>query len=246
MAALTCLPQYWVNEMAKVQAANVDVQDDDLEVDEVQEDGEALVQYQIASYPSDLTLWGIRDLWKQKDIIIPDFQRNYVWTIDQASLLIESFLLGLPVPQVFFYVDAKNKNLVIDGQQRILSVVFYFDGYFGDENTQGKRQVFRLTGLDDRSPYAGLRYEELDEDIQRLLRSRVLRAINIKQLSPKGENTSIYHIFERLNTGGTPLKAQEIRNCVFRGQFVDILRELNKDSNWRKIVGKRTLDMFTP
>src|SRR5262245_22918589 len=95
---------------------------DDLVVDEVQQDGEALVKYEIASYPSDLTLWGIKEMWREGDILIPEFQRNYVWTIDQASLLIESFLLGLPVPQVFFYVDDQNKNLVIDGQQRIVSV----------------------------------------------------------------------------------------------------------------------------
>lgn len=69
-----------------------------------------------------------------------------------------------------------------------------------------------------------------------------MRAINIKQLTPKGEHTSIYHIFERLNTGGTPLRAQEIRNCVFRGNLVGIFQELNKDVNWRKILGKNTFD----
>jgi hypothetical protein len=214
---------------------------EELVVEGEQEEPEALVTYEIASYPSDLTLWGIKDMWKQGDILIPEFQRNYVWTITQASLLIESFLLGLPVPQVFFYIDDENKNLVIDGQQRIVSLVYYFDGYFGDE-TQGRRQVFRLTGLDERSPFAGKRYEDLDEALQRRLRSQVLRAINIRQLSPKKENTSIYHIFERLNTGGTPLKPQEIRNCVFRGRLVTVLRELNADANWRRILGKKTLD----
>ena len=59
----------------------------------------------------------------------------------------------------------------------------------------------------------------------------VLRAINIRQISPSDRNTSVYHIFERLNTGGTPLKPQEIRNCVFAGEFVVILKELNKDGH---------------
>ena len=215
---------------------------EELEVDEVLEETEAFVTYDIASYPSDLTLSVLAEMWKNGDILIPEFQRNFVWTIDQSSLLIESFLLGLPVPQVFFYVDQENKNLVIDGQQRILSVVFFLEGYFGSETLQGKRQVFRLTGLDDRSPFAKKRLADLDEPSQRKLRNAVLRAINIRQLDPKGEHTSVYHIFERLNTGGTPLKPQEIRNCVFRGDFAPLLKDLNKDKNWRLILGKKSLD----
>ncbi len=72
--------------------------------------------------------------------------------------------------------------------------------------------------------------------------SQCRRAVNIKQLSPVGEGTSAYHIFERLNTGGTPLKPQEIRNCVFMGGFSEKLKEANKDKNWRKIVGKPLID----
>lgn len=215
---------------------------DELEVDEVFEESEPYVTYDIASYPSDLTLSVLAEMWKNKDIVIPEFQRNFVWKIDQSSLLIESFLLGLPVPQVFFYVDENNKNLVIDGQQRLLSVVYFLEGFFGSESIHGKKQVFRLSGLDDRSPYAKKRFVDLDEASQRKLKSAVLRAINIRQLNPKEEHTSVYHIFERLNTGGTPLKPQEIRNCVFRGGFATQLRELNADSNWRKILGKETLD----
>jgi hypothetical protein len=227
------------NRMAKKE--NSEPEELDVEGEEIEEQ-EALVTYDITSYPADLTLWGIREMWEQGDIIIPDFQRNYVWTMAQASLLIESFLVGLPVPQVFLYIDEKNKSLVIDGQQRILSCVYFFEGFFGDENTQGKRQVFRLTGLDPRSPYANLRYEDLSEPDQRKLRGAVLRAINIRQLSPKTGHTSIYHIFERLNTGGTPLKAQEIRNCVFRGELVTVLKDLNRNPDWRKILGKKTFD----
>jgi len=216
--------------------------DDILEVDEEMDENEVTVAYDIASYPSDLTLSVVNEMWNNGDIVIPDFQRNFVWSIKQSSLLVESFLIGLPVPQVFFYVDATNKSQVIDGQQRIMSVVYYLDGYFGSENIQGKKQVFRLQGLDDASPFAKKRFEDLSETHQRKLKGAVLRAINIRQLNPKGEATSIYHIFERLNTGGTPLKPQEIRNCVFRGDFVRILRELNQDKNWRKIVGKTTYD----
>src|ERR1017187_5745625 len=181
-------------------------------------------------------------MWKDGDITIPDFQREFVWTIRQSSLLIDSFLCGLPVPPVFFYIDEHNKNLVIDGQQRIMSIVFFMKGFFGRESTQGRRQVFRLSGLDEKSPYYNKRFSELEEDDQRKFKQAVLRAVNIRQLSPLGESTSAYHIFERLNTGGTPLTPQEIRNVVFRGGLATKLKEANQDPNWRLILGKKSLD----
>lgn len=219
------------------------IDETEIEVEDETEDGASpYVQFEIATYPSDLTLSVIHEMWKNRDITIPTFQRNFVWNIKQSSLLIESFLLGLPVPQVFFYVDADNKNLVIDGQQRIMSIIFFFEGYFGFENLQGRRTVFRLTGLSGDSPYLNKRFEDLSPNDQRRFRSAVLRAVNIRQLAPTNQSTSMFHIFERLNTGGTPLRAQEIRNCVFHGPLVDTLHTLNEDVDWRTILGRRAYD----
>jgi hypothetical protein len=216
--------------------------EDDMELEEEGEEDEVSVEYDIATYPSDFTLAGIVQMWKDKDITIPDFQREFVWSIRQSSLLIDSFLSGLPVPPVFFYISDENKNLVIDGQQRIMSVVFFIEGYFGKESTQGKRSVFRLTGLGDASPYHNKRFEDLEESDQRKVKQAVLRAVNIRQLSPADGGTGAYHIFERLNTGGTPLKPQEIRNVVFRGELNQNLKDANRDPNWRKILGRPYLD----
>jgi hypothetical protein len=218
--------------------------EDELDLTADPEEEEEYIQYDIATYPSDYTLSGIQELFKGGDLVVPDFQRQFVWNQKQSSLLIESFLMGLPVPPVFIYIDEDNKGLVIDGQQRILSVIFFFDGYFGEETHQGKRQVFRLTGLSEKSPYHNLRFVDLKETDQRKLRGSVLRAVNIKQLTPKADNSSVYHIFERLNTGGTALKPQEIRNCVYRGEIVTSLRTLNMDENWRKLLGKTSTDRY--
>jgi len=214
----------------------------ELEIESQSEDEEPTISYDIATYPSDFTLAGIAKMFEEKDIVIPDFQREFVWSIRQSSLLIDSFLCGLPVPPVFFYIDEENKNLVIDGQQRIMSVVFYFEGFFGRESTHGKRQVFRLSGLSEKSPFHNKKFSDLTAADQRQLKQSVLRAVNIRQLSPAGESTSAYHIFERLNTGGTPLTPQEIRNCVFMGEFSNKLKNSNRDTNWRLILGKKVLD----
>lgn len=200
------------------------------------------IRYNIASYPSDLTLSCIKEMWDANAIYIPSFQRKYVWKKNQASLLIDSFLCGLPVPPVFFYIGKDNKNLVIDGQQRILSIIYFLNGYFGEEDKYSKKQVFRLE-LSKDSPYNGKTFSELEtSDQNKLLYFSILRAINIKQLDPDDEGTSAFRIFERLNTGGTPLTAQEIRNCIYQGNFLCILHDLNKDQNWRKILGKESPD----
>jgi len=214
----------------------------EFESESASEDEEPTISYDIATYPSDFTLAGIAEMFRDEDIVIPDFQREFVWSIRQSSLLIDSFLCGLPVPSVFFYIDEENRNLVIDGQQRIMSVVFYFEGFFGRESTHGKRQVFRLKGLAENSPFHNKKFSELTAADQRKLKQSVLRAVNIKQLSPVGESTSAYHIFERLNTGGTPLTPQEIRNCVFMGELSNRLKAANRDSNWRQILGRKVFD----
>lgn len=211
----------------------------------VEEDSQAeeylpYIKYDIASYPSDLTLNVLKSMWDSGTIEIPSYQRNFVWSIKQSSELIESFLLGLPVPPVFFYIDEKNKSIVIDGQQRILSVVYFFSGFFGEADKNDKRKIFKLE-LSKKSPYNGLTFALLTEDDRRKLDSQsILRAINIRQLSPKPENNAscAYSIFERLNRGGTQLFEQEIRNCVFHGEFCDTLKILNENSHWRRLLGR--------
>ncbi|MCF7970285.1 MAG: DUF262 domain-containing protein [Methylococcaceae bacterium] len=195
--------------------------------------------YEVITYPADFTLEGLVSKYRKGTMIVPGFQRNFVWNIKQASRLIESFLLGLPVPAIFLFTDdKKNEQLVIDGQQRLMTVFYFFEGYFG-EPINGRRKVFKLSGLNEKSPFYNKTYNDLRETDQAAfnkLNDSVLRAFVVKQITPNG-NTSVFHIFERLNTGGTQLVGQEIRNCVYHGAFNDMLCQLNKYNNWRKIFG---------
>lgn len=200
--------------------------------------------YEVITYPADFTLEGLVSKYRKGSMTVPGFQRNYVWNLKQASRLIESFLLGLPVPAIFLFTDEiKNEQLVIDGQQRLMSVVYFFDGFFGEADKGGRKKIFRLTGLHEKSPYYDKTYADLEDSDQAAfnkLNDSVLRAFVVKQLTPTG-NTSVYHIFERLNTGGTQLVGQEIRNCVYHGEFNNLLCDLNRYENWRKIFGSNTL-----
>ncbi|CAN7659893.1 DUF262 domain-containing protein [Bosea sp. LjRoot237] len=195
------------------------------------------VEFDISVSPSDPTLELLSNQIARNDIIIPFYQRRYVWKIEQASRLVESFLMGLPVPQVFLYVNNEDQLEVIDGQQRLLSVKYFLDGFFGEEDNKGRRQVFKLKGLSERSEHNGKSFADLPPRDQRKIRNSTLRTINIKQIKPTESSESVFHIFQRLNTGGTRLKPQEIRNAVYRGNIVGELRSLNILPEWQNILG---------
>jgi hypothetical protein len=211
---------------------------------EVLDEQASLPTFEILTYPADYTLEVLVDKWRKKQLVIPNFQRRFVWTQVQSSKLIESFILGLPVPPIFLYSEPETGGLlVVDGQQRLRTIVNYYDGYFGEE-VKGSRAVFRLVGLDSRSPYLGKTYEDLgitDPAVRLRLDDSVLRAFVVKQLNP-ADNTSIYHIFERLNTGGTFLNPQEVRNCVRHGALNDALKDFNSYPDWRNVFGKQLPD----
>ncbi|MFZ2038297.1 MAG: DUF262 domain-containing protein [Dehalococcoidales bacterium] len=202
---------------------------------ETEDAEEDVSRYKIASYPADYTLQGLYDKWQAGEIYVPPFQRRFVWTLNQASSLIESFLLGLPVPPLFLYREADSqKLLVVDGQQRLRSVFGYFDGEFPDTH-----QRFSLRKV--KASWDGLSFNELNTADKIRLRDAVLRTIIIEQLDPK-DNTSMYHIFKRLNTGGTTLNAQEIRNALYHGNFSELLAELNGLADWRSLLGSEEVD----
>lgn len=222
------------------QASEEDVPIDDT-IDETTET--STVEFNIVVTATDWSLDQLANMFISGDIVVPDYQRKYVWDIRRASKLIESFAIGLPVPQVFFYENSEGQLEVIDGQQRITSIAYFFSGYFGPPNERGTQKVFRLSGLEQRKDLEGKSFADLDDRTKRKLKNTSLRGVTVKQLSPEDEQPeSVYHIFERLNTGGQPLNAQEIRNAVYRGRILEILEELNADTNWRKIYGKPNPD----
>lgn len=173
---------------------------------------------------------------------IPDFQRKFVWTIEQSSKFIESLLLGLPIPSFMFYEDAESNQLIVDGQQRMKSIIFFV----GDDSVdisklsdkERERYKFELTGLSKDSKYKEKTFQNLDEKDRKRLLYKSMLDINLITLDDTDDLSSIYYIFERLNTGGTPLKPQEIRNCICAGKFNKFLLHLNEYSTWRKFFNE--------
>jgi uncharacterized protein with ParB-like and HNH nuclease domain len=186
-------------------------------------------RYAITSYGADYPVDSLVQRLGRDVIFVPEFQRKYVWTLKQASRFIESLLLGLPVPGVFFAKESDSgKLLIIDGQQRLRTLQYFYDGLF-----KGKEFVLK----DVQSRYEGRSFKTLEKEDQLRLSDSVIHATIIKQDEPSDDQSSVYHIFQRLNTGGTLLQPQEIRVCIFHGLFADLLEELNDNEDWRTIYG---------
>lgn len=216
---------------------NIEYEQSLFEVEETEtgSDDDALPssKYEIFSYPADTTLKGYLDQWKNGQLFVPDFQREYVWDQTRASKLIESFLLGLPVPPTFLYKPAQSKKFwIIDGHQRIRSIVDFQKGVFNDVK-------FRLKGVDER--WAGKTFEDLGEEERFGLETTVLRSIVIQQTHP-ADHSSIFHIFERLNTGGIRLSAMEVRQCVYLSDLLTKIKDWNISPTWREILGAKAVD----
>lgn len=193
--------------------------------------------YNITSFGTDIMLSQIVSMYENGDIEKPDLQRNYVWTKAEASRFIDSILLGLPVPSIFLAKDKDNRLQIVDGLQRITTICDYFRGVFSLDNS-----VFKLSNRENiYFRWRNKAYSELSEAEKRAIRTYSIHAIVFEQKKPS-DNSGMYQIFERINTGGRVLKPQEIRNSVYHGCFNNLLKELNKTSVWRSILGSETPD----
>ena len=200
--------------------------------DDSGEDGEDIIpsKFSIAVSRIDFDVAGLVRRLESEDVFIPDFQRAYVWKPKQASRFIESLLLGLPVPGIFLAKERETKKLlVIDGQQRLRSLLYFYQGKFPNS-----RHSFTLKGV--HTEFERETYKSLKDAYRRQLDDSVVSATVVEPLYADDES-SIYYIFERLNTGGTILKPQEIRACIYHGELNDLLGELNQNPAWRDIFG---------
>ncbi len=217
-----------------------EVEDDD--VLDVDPDEEVLsAAYEITSYGADYPVDGLVKRMKKGDIVVPSFdpefdassevrgfQRRFVWSRPQMDRFIESLLLGLPVPGVFLVRERSNVLLVLDGQQRLKTLQAYYEGVHAGRE-------YRLKHVQD--DFIGKSYQELDDEDRRRLDDSIVHATVLRQEHPTGSQNSIYSIFERLNTGGSPLQPQEIRVALYHGSFLKLISKINEDPNWRALYG---------
>lgn len=207
---------------------------DDLQnVEDVDEDISTTGElFSISSFGVDYPVETLVSRMDKQLFYIPPFQRAFVWSQNQCSRFIESLLLGLPVPGIFLFKESDTgKHLVIDGQQRLKSLLYFAQGVINGRE-------FALTGL--KTKFNGRTYKTLDEADRARLDDAVIHATVFKQDLPEGEINSVYEVFERINTGGIKLSPQEIRSCICHGNFNDYLHKLNANPEWRSVYGPKS------
>jgi hypothetical protein len=157
----------------------------------------------------------------------PRYQRRERWSHDAQSLLIESFLLNVPVPPVYLAEDDFGTYSVIDGKQRITAI------------SQFMRNKFKLKGLNEFTALEGLQFKELPRELKNALNIRpYIRVVTLlKQTAPELK----YEVFTRLNSGGEPLLPQELRNALFRGDLNDAILQSSESSFLRQQLKIKTM-----
>lgn len=169
---------------------------------------ESQLESEITTDAVDFSFGELLNLHRDKEIIIrPEYQRLFRWTNEQRSRLIESVMLRLPIPPIFLVENDDNVLELIDGLQRTSSVLQFLD------HSAIEQPELILEGCDILKALNGVKYEDLSTSLKLKIKRTPIRAIIIKK---SGDQFVKYEMFKRLNTGGSLLSAQEIRNCSSR------------------------------
>lgn len=182
----------------------------------------------------DITVRQLYDMVCEETIdIAPDYQRHFIWDEERQSQLIESIFLGIPVPSLFMATNKDSTWEVIDGLQRLTTIINFIGSNEIIKKMNPNTHKLKIKGLEKLNSFEGLLFEQLPKSIQLSFQTRPIR---ITVLNDKSDFSVRYDLFERLNTGGVTLHPQEIRNCVFIGEFNDFVKECAKNIDFVSVV----------
>lgn len=198
-----------------------------LEVDvEVNDDTDSNISARkLHTSKQDKAITDLHRMIKDDEIILsPNFQRKYVWSNKGASKFIESLLINIPIPTVFVSANEDGVWDVVDGQQRLTAITKFLDN------------ELTLTGLETLSELNKLKYEDLDEKQKKLLNNRTLSVVIIDNDSSEDIK---FDIFMRINQGSAKLNEQELRNCIYRGPFMNAIKILGENKQLLDVLERK-------
>lgn len=193
--------------------------------DENSDDDQKVEEFKIKHWVSNRSFGELVDMYHEGEIKVPKMQRKFVWTSTRSSRLIESIILGLPIPPLFLLEVNDNEYEIIDGFQRLTALYNYMYGFPWTglkDNTRNVQSKLSRKGLS--VDIQGKAFNELSKEHQLKLRRSTIPLVEFKQLNP-GDFSSKYLIFERINTGSEKLNGMQIRKSLAYGSFMEGLYE---------------------
>lgn len=183
----------------------------------------------LATHPYDFIVRSLDDQIKDKTLILADkYQRRQIWKNVTCSRLIESLLMNVPIPVCYFAELDAGQYSVIDGQQRLAAIHRYLNNEYALSSLKVKHEI------------NGKRFFQLTPEDKRLILSRTIRCIVILKESHPDIR---FDVFERLNSNPSPLSTQELRNCIYRGELNDLIRDLSENADFQYVRGMREPDL---
>ena len=164
--------------------------------------------------------------------IAPEYQRLFQWRDDRQSKFIESVLLGIPTPSLFMATNPDGTWEVIDGVQRLSTLIHFSDNDNAKRRTDISGDLI-LKDLGKLSNFNNKTFADMPKNIQMNFH---LKPIKVTTLSDKSDKKVRFDLFERLNTGGLRLSDQEIRNCIYKGEFREFIKNIAQNDYFRKVV----------
>lgn len=199
---------------------------------------------EIVSDGYDMSLGEVMNLYKDDELKInPEFQRLFRWDITRKTRFIESILLSIPIPPIFVFQDKDGNWELIDGLQR-LSTILEFSGVLkGPEGEKIEPSTLEGTKfLPSLSDKCWQVWNEGDSAIDKSMQMQIKRArIRVEILLKESDENAKYELFQRLNTGGAQLSEQEVRNCVavmINNDFYKLLKNLSEIDDFIKTVNQ--------
>lgn len=238
-------------------------------IDEAEEharDIEIISNVMVQTIPNPMGFRTLMEGMEQDLFVVPSFQRVYRWTEEQVEELAISLVRGMPIPPIYGYRNHKNQIVILDGQQRLISLYLYYrgkclkrkrNGFISTKELTNRKQnisfcdaieEWGLTHKEYKMKYydinsettkeVDISYKNLSSEARRVVDFAQLNIILIGVDSAKYKERTIYKIFANLNKGGIPLSAQELRNGIYTCPFYDMLHEINEDERWRAVYSK--------
>jgi len=187
----------------------------------------------------DLSVRQLLDMFESGEIDVPpEYQRQFIWDESRESQLIESVLLGIPVPSLFMATNSDSTWEIVDGVQRLGTLAHFLGGATLLKKIN-RSSALKIEGLDKLSALNDTYYTDLPKSLQLMFSTRPMR---VTVLNDKSDQNVRFDLFERLNTGGISLTNQEIRNCVYRGPFNEDIKRLSLDKNFMAVINLKSGD----